>query len=129
MRNIRDGEKHQTEDGGMYDIIKYPLLTEKACRLLENYNIYTFLVDRRANKPQIRAAIETIFDVKVVKCNTLIPNSRYTLAFGQKIGRKSLFKKAYVQLEDVHVDRCLPATALPSLISSTAVNAGMQVQG
>ena len=32
MRNIRDGEKHQTEDGGMYDIIKYPLLTEKAIR-------------------------------------------------------------------------------------------------
>ncbi|CAK9008827.1 unnamed protein product [Durusdinium trenchii] len=97
----RQTKEHKfDEDGGMYDIIKYPLLTEKACRLLENYNIYTFLVDRRANKPQIRAAIETIFDVKVVKCNTLIPNSRYTLAFGQKIGRKSLFKKAYVQLEE-----------------------------
>lgn len=88
------------EDGGMYDIIKYPLLTEKACRLLEKYNTYTFLVDRRANKPQIRAAIETIFGVKVLKCNTLIPTSSYTVAFGQKIGRKSLYKKAYVQLKE-----------------------------
>ncbi|CAJ1394881.1 unnamed protein product [Effrenium voratum] len=88
------------EDGGMYDIIKYPLLTEKACRLLEKYNTYTFLVDRKANKPQIRAAIETIFGVKVLKCNTLIPSSSYTIAFGQKIGRKSLYKKAYLQLQE-----------------------------
>ncbi|CAE7380582.1 rplW [Symbiodinium microadriaticum] len=88
------------EDGGMYDIIKYPLLTAKACRLLEEYNIYTFMVDRKANKPQIRAAIETIFGVKVIKCNTLIPSSRYQIAYGMKIGRKSLFKKAYVQVKE-----------------------------
>eukprot|EP00440_Ansanella_granifera_P019019 gb/GFBE01020669.1/.p1 GENE.gb/GFBE01020669.1/~~gb/GFBE01020669.1/.p1 ORF type:complete len:190 (+),score=53.96 gb/GFBE01020669.1/:1-570(+) len=88
------------EDGGMYDIIKYPLLTEKACRLLEKYNTYTFLVDRRANKPQIRAAIETIFGVKVIKVNTLIPIAKYTVRFGVKIGRKSVFKKAYVRLQE-----------------------------
>mmetsp|Transcript_114691 Transcript_114691/g.161026 ORF Transcript_114691/g.161026 Transcript_114691/m.161026 type:complete len:178 (+) Transcript_114691:52-585(+) len=104
VRNI-ESTKHNVEhkfdeDGGMYDIIKYPLLTEKACRLLEKYNTYTFLVDRRANKPQIRAAIETIFGVKVVKCNTMIPTSSYTIAFGQKIGRKSLYKKTYVQLQE-----------------------------
>merc|ERR1719373_1069973 len=81
------------EDGGLYDIIKYPLLTEKACRLIEEHNTYTFLVDRRANKPQIRAAIETIFDVKVMKCNTLIPPAKYTVRFGIKIGRKSVFRK------------------------------------
>ncbi|CAE7315407.1 rplW [Symbiodinium natans] len=58
------------------------------------------MVDRRANKPQIRAAIETIFGVKVIKCNTLIPFARYTVAFGVKIGRKSLYKKAYVQVKE-----------------------------
>jgi len=88
------------EDGGMYDIIKYPLLTEKACMLMEEYNTYTFLVDRRANKPQIRAAVETVFGVKVKKCNTLIPMAKFTREFGRKIGRKSVYKKAYCELEE-----------------------------
>lgn len=88
------------EDGGMYDIIKYPLLTEKACRLIEEHNTYTFLVDRRANKPQIRAAVETIFNVKVKKCNTCIPPAKYTIKFGIKVGRKSVYKKAMCRLKD-----------------------------
>merc|ERR1719336_1318948 len=88
------------EDGGMYDIIKYPVLTEKACRLIEESNTYTFLVDRRANKPQIRAAIETIFGVKVMKCNTVIPPAKYTIKFGRKVGRKSVYKKAMCRLKE-----------------------------
>eukprot|EP00929_Paragymnodinium_shiwhaense_P096870 TRINITY_DN58605_c0_g2_i1.p1 TRINITY_DN58605_c0_g2~~TRINITY_DN58605_c0_g2_i1.p1 ORF type:complete len:199 (-),score=56.91 TRINITY_DN58605_c0_g2_i1:126-722(-) len=88
------------EDGGMYDIIKYPLLTEKACRLIEEENTYAFMVDRRANKPQIRAAVETIFGVKVKKIQTLIPKAKYTIQMGKKVGRKSVFKKAYLRLED-----------------------------
>merc|ERR1712217_566657 len=96
IENIKAKESFQEhqfdEDGGMYDIIKYPMLSEKSCRLIEDHNTYTFLVDRRANKPQIRAAVETIFDVKVKKCNTLIPGAFYTIRFGRKIGRKSLYK-------------------------------------
>mmetsp|Transcript_41990 Transcript_41990/g.130139 ORF Transcript_41990/g.130139 Transcript_41990/m.130139 type:complete len:212 (+) Transcript_41990:85-720(+) len=88
------------EDGGMYDIIQYPLLTEKACRLIEEFNTYTFMVDRRANKPQIRAAIETIFNVKVVKCNTYIPAARYKVMYGRKVGRKSVFKRAMCRLKE-----------------------------
>mmetsp|Transcript_49903 Transcript_49903/g.154187 ORF Transcript_49903/g.154187 Transcript_49903/m.154187 type:complete len:202 (-) Transcript_49903:21-626(-) len=96
-----NSKEHQfDEDGGMYDIIKYPLLTEKACRLIEEHNTYTFLVDRRANKPQIRAAIETIFNVKVKKCNTCIPPAKYTIKFGRKVGRKSVYKKAMLRLKD-----------------------------
>eukprot|EP00931_Biecheleriopsis_adriatica_P057061 TRINITY_DN3383_c0_g1_i1.p2 TRINITY_DN3383_c0_g1~~TRINITY_DN3383_c0_g1_i1.p2 ORF type:complete len:219 (+),score=46.58 TRINITY_DN3383_c0_g1_i1:63-659(+) len=91
---------HFDEDGGMYDIIKYPLLSQKACRLLEEQNVYTFLVDRRANKPQIRAAVETIFGVKVNKVNTLIPHSKYTVRFGTPVGRKALHKKAYVFVKE-----------------------------
>merc|ERR1712060_330091 len=102
IENIKAKESFQEhqfdEDGGMYDIIKYPLLSEKSCRLIEEANTYTFLVDRRANKPQIRAAIETIFNVKVKKCNTMIPAATYTVRYGRKIGRKSVYKKAYVRL-------------------------------
>merc|ERR1712217_986100 len=97
----KNSKEHQfDEDGGMYDIIKYPVLTEKACRLIEEFNTYTFLVDRRANKPQIRAAVATIFGVKVLKCNTVIPPARYTLKFGVKIGRKSVYKKAMCRLKE-----------------------------
>ena len=100
-RAVKMGIEHEfDEDGGMYDIIKYPMLTEKACRLIEEANTYTFLVDRRANKPQIRAAIETIFGVKVMKCNTCIPPAEYTVKFGRKIGRKSVYKKAMCRLQD-----------------------------
>ena len=55
-----------------WDIIKSPLYTEKLTWLNENSNYYGFLVDRRANKIQIKQAVEEIFDVKVAKVNTLI---------------------------------------------------------
>jgi len=51
------------------DIIKYPIITDKATRLLEN-NQYSFIVDRYSDKILIKAAIESLFNVKVVKINT-----------------------------------------------------------
>jgi len=50
-------------------IIKYPIITDKATRLLEN-NQYSFIVDRYSDKISIKAAIESLFNVKVVKINT-----------------------------------------------------------
>jgi large subunit ribosomal protein L23 len=50
-------------------IIKYPIITDKATRLLEN-NQYSFVVDRYSNKIAIKTAIEDLFEVKVVKINT-----------------------------------------------------------
>ena len=50
-------------------IIKYPIITDKATRLLEN-NQYSFIVDRYSNKLTIKAAIEYLFNVKVIKVNT-----------------------------------------------------------
>eukprot|EP00441_Pelagodinium_beii_P040606 CAMPEP_0197647714 /NCGR_PEP_ID=MMETSP1338-20131121/26260_1 /TAXON_ID=43686 ORGANISM="Pelagodinium beii, Strain RCC1491" /NCGR_SAMPLE_ID=MMETSP1338 /ASSEMBLY_ACC=CAM_ASM_000754 /LENGTH=191 /DNA_ID=CAMNT_0043221571 /DNA_START=68 /DNA_END=643 /DNA_ORIENTATION=+ len=88
------------EEHGMYDIIRFPLLSEKACQLLEQHNVYTFMVDRRANKPQIRAAVETIWNVEVQKCNTVIPPARYTKRYGMKIGRKTVYKKAFCKIKD-----------------------------
>lgn len=55
-----------------WDVIKSPLYTEKLTWLNENHNIYGFVVDRRANKIQIRQAVEEIFGVKVAAVNTLI---------------------------------------------------------
>lgn len=54
------------------DIIKLPLITEKVALQTERHNIYGFMVDKRANKIQIKDAVEKLFDVKVIKVNTLI---------------------------------------------------------
>lgn len=55
-----------------WDVLKSPLYTEKLTWLNENHNYYGFIVDRRANKIQIKQAVEEIFEVKVTAVNTLI---------------------------------------------------------
>ena len=55
-----------------YKIIKYPLSTEKAIRLMEAENKLVFAVERTANKPDIKHAIEKMFNVKILKVTTLI---------------------------------------------------------
>ena len=58
--------------GRLADVIRRPLITEKATRALE-FNQYTFEVDHRAAKPDIKAAIEQLFDVKVTGISTMNP--------------------------------------------------------
>ena len=53
-----------------YQIIKHPLATEKSIRLMESENKLVFVVDKKANKQQIKKAIEEIFKAKVLKVNT-----------------------------------------------------------
>jgi large subunit ribosomal protein L23 len=68
-------------------LIKYPILTEKTIQLLQS-NQYSFAVDKSANKISIKAAIEELFDVKVVSVNTsLRPLKRRRV--GKFIGKKS----------------------------------------
>jgi len=55
-----------------YKVVKYPLSTEKSLRLMESENKLIFVVDRKANKKDIRRAVEEIFKAKVVMVNTLI---------------------------------------------------------
>jgi len=55
-----------------YNIIRNPLATEKAVRIMESENKLVFIVDRKANKLEIREAIETLFNVKVDNVNSLI---------------------------------------------------------
>ncbi len=55
-----------------YEVILYPVVTEKAVELIERENKLVFIVKRDATKHQIKRAVEKLFDVKVVKVNTLI---------------------------------------------------------
>lgn len=79
-------------------IIKYPIITDKATRLLEN-NQYSFIVDRYSDKLTIKAAIESLFNVKVIKINTCrLPRKQKRV--GKYIGWKPQYKKAIVTLSE-----------------------------
>ncbi len=80
------------------DIIYRPIITEKATRLLEE-NQYTFEVDPRAAKPDIKAAIESLFNVKVVGISTLRP-PRKKRRVGQYVGHRAQVKRAIVKLAE-----------------------------
>ncbi len=82
-------------------ILVKPIISEKAERLSEDLNQYSFVVDKRANKIEIKKAVEEMYNVAVSSVNTLIMpaknKSRYTRTGVQK-GRQSSFKKAVVTL-------------------------------
>jgi len=79
-------------------IIKYPIITDKATRLLEN-NQYSFLVDRYSDKISIKAAIENLFNVKILKINTCrLPRKKKRV--GKYIGWKPQYKKAVITLSE-----------------------------
>ena len=85
------------EKENLWRIIKKPLITEKSEWQREKLNQYTFLVDKRANKIQIKRAIEQIFDVKVKKVRTMNYKGK-PKRVGWIRGRTSGFKKAIVTL-------------------------------
>lgn len=79
------------------DLIIKPIVTEKATLLLEQ-NKYVFDVLPKAKKPDIKAAIESLFDVSVTKVNTLrLPRKKRRV--GRFIGYKPQFKRAIVTLQ------------------------------
>ena len=84
-------------------IIKKPVITEKMTAISEKLNKYAFIVDKNANKIQIKKAIEKLYDVKVEAVNTMNydgkKKSRYTKA-GVISGRRPAFKKAVVTLKE-----------------------------
>ncbi|SDW90407.1 LSU ribosomal protein L23P [Marininema mesophilum] len=80
------------------DIIRRPLVTEKTTDLMEQ-NKYAFEVDLRANKSEIKRAIESIFGVKVDQVNTLRVKGK-PKRFGRHTGRTSDRKKAIVKLTE-----------------------------
>lgn len=80
------------------DLIYRPIITEKATIQLED-NQYTFDVDPKATKPQIKAAIEQLFDVKVLKVNTH-NQPRKSKRVGRFMGYKPQVKRAIVTLAE-----------------------------
>ncbi len=82
-------------------IIIKPIVTEKMTVQGEKLNRYGFIVDREANKIEIKAAVEQMYNVTVASVNTLNyhgkKKSRYTKA-GMLRGRENHYKKAYVTL-------------------------------
>jgi large subunit ribosomal protein L23 len=85
-------------DPRLYDVILAPVITEKATILAEQ-NKVVFKVARTATKPQIKMAVEKLFDVKVTAVNTLVRKGKVK-TFRGTIGRQSDVKKAIVTLAD-----------------------------
>lgn len=80
------------------EIIKYPLLSEKTYEQMSN-NIYTFVVDKKASKIEIKKAVEFIFDVKVDRVN-IINVDKKRKRVGRYEGFKKAYKKAIVSLKE-----------------------------
>jgi len=82
-----------------HDVIRKPLVTEKSNIGREEQNLVTFAVDPRANKHEIRQAVEQLFAVKVMDVRTMrMP--RKTRRVGRFAGRKTAWKKAIVKLAE-----------------------------
>jgi len=84
----------------IYDVLRRPILTEKSSHQYAKLNQYVFEVATNANKSMIKEAVETIFDVKVLRVNTMImPAKRSRRAMSRRVLiRKSAYKKAIVTL-------------------------------
>ncbi|GEO15703.1 50S ribosomal protein L23 [Microvirga aerophila] len=81
-----------------YDVIVSPVITEKATALSDQ-NKVVFKVSRDATKPQIKEAVEKLFDVKVKSVNTLVTKGKVKMFRGTR-GQRSDVKKAVVTLEE-----------------------------
>ena len=87
-------------DPRLYDVILSPVITEKATVASER-NQVIFKVARNATKPQIKEAVEKLFDVKVKSVNTLVRKGK-TKVFRGNFGSQSDVKRAIVTLEEGH---------------------------
>ena len=87
----------------MVEILIRPIVTEKMNAVSEKFNRYGFMVDKKANKYQIKKAVEDIYGVKVVSVNTMVyagkVKSRFTKS-GVITGRLNAYKKAVVTLSE-----------------------------
>ncbi len=79
-----------------HDIILKPIVTERSMDVMSEGK-YTFVVDKKANKTEIKNALEKIFDVKVQKVNTMNMRGKFKRQ-GRFIGKRADWKKAIVQL-------------------------------
>ena len=85
----------------LYEIIRKPLITEKANLLKDAAQVVAFEVARSANKIEIKQAVEKAFKVKVKSVNTIQQRGKVK-RLGLNVGQRSNWKKAYVTLEEGH---------------------------
>jgi large subunit ribosomal protein L23 len=83
----------------VHDIILAPVVSEKSYQLIEDHNTYTFEVDPRASKEQIRDAVEKVFGVRVLRVNTMNRQGKRK-RYGYKMGRRKDIKRAVVTLAE-----------------------------
>ena len=83
----------------LHDVLIRPILTEKTTQLEEADNVYSFEVGVGANKHQIKSAVESVFGVSVEDVRTAVVRGK-SKRFGRHYGKRSNWKKAYVQLAD-----------------------------
>ena len=83
----------------IYDVIKKPLITEKTTIEKDNKNVIAFVVNSAANKIEIKAAVEQLFNAQVASVNTVYVagKSKRTM---KGVGKRSNWKKAYVTLKE-----------------------------
>ena len=95
---------------GVYDTLKKPLLTEKSLIERDNHNRYGFIVAKNASKGEIKTAVETIFNVTVLKVNTISVTGK-THRMGRFEGKRPDYKKAFVTLKEGDKIEVVEATA------------------
>lgn len=81
----------------MIDLIKYPVITEKSCLLIEE-NKYTFDVDKNLTKPQIKKILENLFKINIISVNTHLPPIKKK-RLGLKQGYKARYKRVIITVQ------------------------------
>jgi large subunit ribosomal protein L23 len=82
----------------LYEIIRNPLISEKST-YVSQFNFYVFKVSPKSSKPEIKQAVEKLFDVKVLSVNTLNQNGKVK-KFRNISGKRPDFKKAFIKLAE-----------------------------
>jgi large subunit ribosomal protein L23 len=83
----------------IYDVIKKPLVTEKTATEKDANNVVAFVVDRDANKIEIKQSVEKLFKVEVTSVKTINVAGKVKRV-GKSTGKRSNWKKAYVTLKE-----------------------------
>jgi len=87
------------KEGRLLDLIKAPVVSEKATQLAETQRQFVFKVAKDASKPEIKAAVESLFEVKVKQIQVLIVKGKVKRKQRAKAGKRPDWKKAYVTLD------------------------------
>jgi large subunit ribosomal protein L23 len=95
--DIKDAPQKPASQERLISVLLAPHITEKTSLAMQNTNTYSFRVRRDSTKPDVKAAVELMFGVKVSKVN-LVNETGKTRRFGKVMGRTQDIKKAYVRL-------------------------------